>query len=70
GSYFSAHDRRLLIGLGLAEKVEEIEVRWPNAEATVQRFGPMAADKSYMLVEGARAAAPALCPPIKRSDTR
>src|SRR5260370_15987064 len=72
GSYLSAHDRRLLIGLGLAEKVEEVEVRWPNAGATVQRFGPLAADKNYKLSEGARAAAPALCPPIniKRSDTR
>jgi hypothetical protein len=66
GSYLSAHDRRLLIGLGSAENVDDIEVRWPNAEATLQHFGPLAADRSYKLVEGARAAAPANCPQIKR----
>jgi hypothetical protein len=64
GSYLSAHDRRLLVGLGSAEKVDDVEVRWPNAGASVQHFGPLAADKSYKLVEGASKAAPALCPRV------
>jgi hypothetical protein len=68
GSYLSAHDRRLLIGLGPADQVEQVEVRWPNAAATIQRFGPLAVDKSYKLVEGAAAALPALCPPLKRTS--
>ena len=62
GSYLSAQDRRLLIGLGTATRVDAVDVRWPNARATVQRFGPLAADHSYKLVEGVEAAQPALCP--------
>ncbi len=30
GSYLSANDPRLLIGLGAADRIESIEVRWPN----------------------------------------
>jgi hypothetical protein len=66
GSYLSSHDRRLLIGLGPAERVDEVEVRWPNADSSVQKFGPLTADRSYKLVEGASAALPALCPPIRK----
>ena len=54
GSYLSGHDRRLLIGLGSAQTVDDVEVRWPNAETTLQHFGPLTADQSYMLVEGGR----------------
>jgi hypothetical protein len=64
GSYLSASDRRLLIGLGASEKVDDVEVRWPNAKATVQHFGALAADRSYKLVED-RGAEPAKCPPAK-----
>jgi hypothetical protein len=67
GSYYSTHERRLLIGLGAAERVEDVEVRWPNAKLTVQHFGPLAADRSYKLVEGG-AAEPALCPPLKKAS--
>jgi hypothetical protein len=66
GSYLSSGDRRLLIGLGEAERVDEVEVRWPNAAATVQRFGPLEAGKSYKLVEGASAPEPTLCPPLRK----
>jgi enediyne biosynthesis protein E4 len=65
GSYYSAHDRRLLVGLGAVEKVDEVEVRWPNAVGTVQRFGPLAANQSYSLVEGKPEPQPALCPPAR-----
>jgi hypothetical protein len=65
GSYLSNHDRRLLVGVGTATQVDEVEVRWPNQQATVQRFGPLQADRSYKLVEGG-AAEPALCPPLRK----
>jgi hypothetical protein len=52
GSYYSAHDTRLLVGLGDAAAADEVEVRWPNAARTVQRFGPLAADRGYRLLEG------------------
>jgi hypothetical protein len=66
-SYLSSQDRRLLIGLGLAERVDEVEVRWPNARASTQKFGPLDADRSYKLGEGAAQAAPARCPPVRKS---
>jgi hypothetical protein len=52
GSYYSAHDTRVLVGLGTADAVDEVTVRWPNAAGTVQRFGPLAVDRSYQLLEG------------------
>jgi hypothetical protein len=65
GSYYSSSDRRLLFGLGAATHIEEITVRWPNAAASSQRFGPLEADHSYLLVEGAAQAVPAHCPPVR-----
>ena len=32
GSYLSSNDPRLLIGLGKAERIERIDIRWPNGE--------------------------------------
>ena len=32
GSYMSSSDPRLLIGLGKAERVDRIDIRWPNGE--------------------------------------
>jgi hypothetical protein len=64
-SYYSSPDRRLLIGIGAATRVEDVEVRWPNAKATVQHFGSLEADKSYKLIEGG-SVEPANCPPVKK----
>jgi hypothetical protein len=66
GSYLSSHDRRLLIGLGEASRVDDIEVRWPNAAASTQHFGPLEVDRNYKLVEAEAEALPALCPKVKR----
>jgi hypothetical protein len=66
GSYLSAHDTRLLVGLGEATHVDDVEVKWPNQNGTVQRFAGLEADRSYKLVEGAAAAVPANCPFVKK----
>lgn len=50
GSYVSALDRRLLIGLGQSTRVEQIEVRWPDGR--VDSWDDMAADRQYLLIEG------------------
>ncbi|QEL13517.1 CRTAC1 family protein [Limnoglobus roseus] len=52
GSYYSAQDRRLVVGVGPAVQIDEVSVRWPNAARTVQRFGPLAVDRGYRLLEG------------------
>ena len=50
GSYLSAADPRLLVGIGPADRVEEVEVRWPAGQ--VERFGPVDANRGHRLVEG------------------
>ncbi|MBI1738802.1 MAG: CRTAC1 family protein [Acidobacteria bacterium] len=35
-SYCAAHDLRLLFGLGAAEKVEKVEIRWPSGNVTIR----------------------------------
>jgi hypothetical protein len=50
GSYISHNDSRVHFGLGSAERVERITVRWPNGrEAT---FGQAAGDRFYVIREG------------------
>ncbi|HEY7427870.1 MAG TPA: CRTAC1 family protein [Gemmataceae bacterium] len=50
GSYLSACDRRLLIGLGEAERVDRVVVRWPSGQR--QEFGDLAARRWWRLHEG------------------
>jgi hypothetical protein len=52
GSYYSAHEHRILVGLGTTDRVDEVVVQWPNAGRTTQKFGPLAVDQGYKLVEG------------------
>ncbi|WZO96447.1 FG-GAP-like repeat-containing protein [Isosphaeraceae bacterium EP7] len=50
GSFLSASDPRLHVGLGRSETVESIEIRWPSGQ--VDKVGPLPADRAYRLVEG------------------
>jgi ASPIC/UnbV protein len=43
GSYISQSDFRLHFGLGSAEKIESLEVRWPSGK--VETFKNLAADR-------------------------
>jgi tetratricopeptide (TPR) repeat protein len=56
GSYQAASDPRLQFGLGGADRVESVEVRWPTGR--VDHFGPFGADAGYVLREGASQAEP------------
>lgn len=47
GSYGSAGDRRLLFGLGADDAPQHVRVRWPDG--TVERFGPLSADRYHVL---------------------
>ena len=51
-SYLSQNDMRLHFGLGAADRVESIEVRWPLKARTIERLGPIAADQFLTLREG------------------
>ena len=56
GSYQSANDPRLHIGLADAGRVESIEVHWPSGQ--VDRFDDLPADAGYRLREGDSEARP------------
>jgi hypothetical protein len=50
GSYISQSDFRLHFGLGSAEKIELLEIRWPSGK--VETLKDLAADRFYTLLEG------------------
>jgi enediyne biosynthesis protein E4 len=50
GSYLSAGDPRLLVGIGPATHVDGVEVRWPSG--LEERLGPIDASRGYLIVEG------------------
>jgi hypothetical protein len=55
-SFVSHSDLRLHFGLGAAQKVEAIRVRWPNG--VEEKFPGVVAGQRYVLVEGSGVAAP------------
>jgi hypothetical protein len=50
GSYQSASDPRVHFGLGTAEKVDAVDVRWPSGR--VDQYEDLAVDTGYQLREG------------------
>jgi len=49
-SYLSQSDLRLHFGLGTSEKMESVEIRWPNGNTELLRDVP--ADAIYTILEG------------------
>jgi hypothetical protein len=50
GSYLSAHDRRIIFGLGTEEKVGRLTVRWPFGKE--ETWSNLAIDRYWRLVQG------------------
>jgi hypothetical protein len=50
GSYLSQNDLRLHFGLGTEQKMDEVEIRWPNGN--VEKLRDVPADFIYTVVEG------------------
>jgi hypothetical protein len=50
GSYLSQNDLRVHFGLGSAAKIDSVEIRWPSG--AIDRFGDLAADQFYSVLEG------------------
>ena len=50
GSYASANDRRVLVGLGASPAAPTVRVMWPDGQ--VETFSNIAIDRYTTLVEG------------------
>ncbi|HET7207447.1 MAG TPA: CRTAC1 family protein [Terriglobales bacterium] len=52
GSYLSSHDPRLVLGLGKRQKIDWLEVEWPQPSGLVQRFTGLPVDRYITIIEG------------------
>jgi hypothetical protein len=52
GGYLSAHDPRLVLGIGPRTKFDWIEVKWPRPSTRVDRFTNLPVDRYLTIVEG------------------
>jgi hypothetical protein len=52
GSYLSAHDPRIVLGLGQRTRIDWMEVRWPNPSGRTERFTDPPIDRYITIVEG------------------
>jgi hypothetical protein len=52
GSYLSAHDPRLVLGLGQRTKIDWLEVKWPQPSGATERFTDLPIDRYITIVEG------------------
>lgn len=52
GSYLSSHDPREVLGIGKADKVNWLEIRWPAPSMRVDRFENLPIDRYIVIVEG------------------
>jgi enediyne biosynthesis protein E4 len=51
-SYLSQNDMRLHFGLGKAERVDSIEIRWPSRVKRIEKVGPVAAGQFVTIRQG------------------
>jgi enediyne biosynthesis protein E4 len=52
GSYMSAHDPRMVLGLGSSGQIDKLEIRWPLPSTRVDTFTNVAADRYISITEG------------------
>ena len=52
GSFLSAHDPRLVLGIGKQTRIDWVEVRWPEPSNLMERFTDLPIDRYISIVEG------------------
>ena len=52
GSYLSAHDPRMVLGLGKKAKIDWLEVQWPQPSGKKERITDLPMDRYITVVEG------------------
>jgi len=51
GSYLSSHDARMVLGLGQRNKIDWLEVQWPQPSGKTERFMDLPVDRYITIVE-------------------
>jgi hypothetical protein len=52
GGFLSAHDPRVVLGLGSNRKLDWLEIQWPKPSARAERFTDLPIDRYITIVEG------------------
>jgi len=52
GSYLSAHDPRIVLGIGSRKKIDWVEVKWPQPSGRIERFTDLPIDRYITITEG------------------
>jgi enediyne biosynthesis protein E4 len=52
GSYLSSHDPRMVLGVGKRNKIDWVEVQWPQPSGKKERFTDLPIDRYITIVEG------------------
>lgn len=52
GSYLSAHDPRMVLGLGKRTKIDWLEIEWPQPSGKKERFTGLPIDRYITIIEG------------------
>jgi hypothetical protein len=52
GSFLSSHDPRMLLGLGKREKLDSLDVQWPQPGGEVEHFTDLPVNRYITIVEG------------------
>jgi hypothetical protein len=52
GSYLSAHDPRVVLGLGPNRKIDWLEIKWPKPSERIERLTDVPIDRYITIVEG------------------
>jgi hypothetical protein len=52
GNYLSAHDPREVLGTGSAERIDWLEISWPQPSGRTERFKGLPPDRYLTIVEG------------------
>ena len=52
GSYLSSHDPRIVLGLAKHEKIDSLEIKWPQPGGQVQRFTELPINRYITIIEG------------------
>lgn len=52
GSYLSSHDAREVLGLGVLDKVDELEIHWAKPSTAIERFTSLSVNRYLHIKEG------------------